>query len=256
MNLPRSPLHSDRRTFIKHFALSTAASVLGGSPWTARLLADVGPYGEPIGRIIIKVSDYPSLQYQFGSVVFTFAGLDGGYFPFSLNRADDENVFYAVDTRCTHMGCVVDGFVAGQSAMVCQCHFSRFDIKGEVMQGPAANALERYRLTYDGLDTVTVFIPGLDMSIRGIEVHEKTESSVRLKLEFPTIPYGRYKVQFRQNLTDEPMDIYFADAPTGAATLEVIDAPDAQGLTVYVDASFPRGFFSVALVVDGFVPQG
>lgn len=255
MSLPSSPLHSDRRTFIKHFALSTAAAMLGGSPWKARLLADVGPYGEQIGRIVIKVSDYPTLQYQFGSVVFSFAGQDGGFFPFSLNRADDENVFYAVDTRCTHMGCVVDGYVAGQSAMVCQCHFSRYDIKGEVIQGPATNALERYRLTYDGVDTVTVFIPGLDMSIRGIEVHEQTASTVRLKLQFPTIPYGRYKVQYRQNLTDVPADVYFADAPSGAAVLDVIQAQDAQGLTVYVDASLPRGFFSVALVVDGFPPQ-
>ncbi len=255
MRLPTNPLRTDRRSFIKHFALSTAVSMWAGKPWTARLLADVDPYGQPVGRIVIKVSDYPSLQYQFGSVVFTFAGQDGGYFPFSLNRADDENVFYAVDTRCTHMGCPVDGFVAQRSAMVCQCHFSQYDIMGRVIQGPAMNDLERYRLTYDGLDTITVFIPGIDMSIRDIAVQEQAGSTVRLRLQFPTIPYGRYKVQYRQNLSDEPLDVYFADTPTGAASLDFIEAPNGLGLTVYVDASLPRGFFSVALIVDGYEPR-
>lgn len=243
-----STLTGDRRGFIKHFALSTAVSMVGGKLWKARLLADVGPYGEPIGRIVIKISDYPALANQFGSVRFRFVGLDSGTFPFALNR-EDENTFYAVDTRCTHAGCMVNSFESTLFAMVCDCHGSEYSLSGQVINGPAVNDLLRYHLTYDGLDTVTVFIPGLDVSLRSIAVQEQTASTVRVRLDFPTILYGRYKVLYRQNLEDAPAGVLFSTTPAGAATLSEIET-DGFPQTVYVDAALPRGFFSVALVVD------
>ncbi len=248
MSLLTSSLRTDRRTFIKHFALSTAASAWAGMPWTARLLADVGPSGEPLGRIVIKLSDYPALALQFGSVRFRFVGLDGGTFPFALNREDDDT-FHAVDTRCTHQGCMVEAFDRVPFAMVCYCHYSEYNLRGEVQAGPAGNALARYHVEYDGVDKVTVFIPGLDMSIRSVTVQERTASSVRLQLVFPTIAYGRYRVLFRQNLEDDPVGVFFASTPTGAATLSEIET-DGLPRSVYVDCSFPKGFFSIALIVE------
>lgn len=245
---PSHPRLSDRRGFIRHFALSTAVSMVGGKLWTARLLADVSPFGEPIGRIVIKLGDYPALASQFGAVRFRFAGLDGGAFPFSLNRAD-ETTFYAVDTRCTHAGCMVNAFESTRFAMVCDCHQSEYNIMGEVVAGPATNDLMRYNVTFDGNDTVTVFIPGLDMTLRDIAVQEKTATTIRVRLDFPTIQFGKYKVQYRQNLSDDPIDVFFSTTPDGPATLSDIEVPGLSQ-TLYVDAALPSGFFSVALVVE------
>jgi Rieske Fe-S protein len=243
-------LRTDRRGFIKHFALSTAVSTMGGKLWTARLLADVGPYGEPVGRIVVKVSDYPALANQFGAVRFRFLGLASETFPFSLNR-EDETTFHAVDTRCTHAGCMVNVYDSVAFAMVCDCHGSRYDIKGEVSQGPAVNNLLRYNTHFDGVDTVTVFIPLLDMSIRSVSVQERTGSTVRVRLQFPTTQYGRYRIFFREHLEDAPVAVLFATTPAGPATSSEIDA-DGFPLTVYVDAALPQGFFSVALVVEEY----
>lgn len=222
--------------------------MFGGKLWSARLLADVGP---SIGRIHIKLSDYPALQQQYGSVRFQFMSLDGSFYPFALNRAD-ETTFYAVDTRCTHMGCMVNGFNLTEPptfSMLCDCHYSEFNIKGERINGPAVGDLYRHNVSYDGLDTVTVFIPGLDMSIRSVAVQEKTAAAIRVRLDFPALPYARYQVLYRQNLEDEPVAVLFSATPTGPATLSQVEA-SAAAQTVYVDAALPRGFFSIALVVD------
>jgi len=240
----------DRRRFIKHFALSTAASMVGGKLWSARLLADVG-HGLPNNRIDIKLSDYPALQSIYGSVRFQFMSLDGIYYPFALNRAD-ETTFYAVDTRCTHMGCMVNGFNLTEPptySMLCDCHYSEYTISGQRIDGPAAGDLYQHMVSYDGLDTVTVFIPGLDLAIRSVTAQEKTATTIRVRLDFPTMLHGRYKVLFRQNLDDEPLGVLFSTTPSGPATLDQLEA-DGTMQTVYVDAALPRGFFSVALVVD------
>ena len=42
---------------------------------------------------------------------------------------------------CPHMGCVVS-FDAAEKTWDCPCHGSRFDVDGEVLNGPAVDALE------------------------------------------------------------------------------------------------------------------
>ncbi len=246
--------HSGRRQFIKHFALSTAVSFLGGKLWTARLLANVTPNLFAVGRIPIRLSDYPVFQdlllHPYASVRFAFTDPAGDTYPFVLTRAD-ETTFYAVDTQCTHAGCIVEAYDDGPSAMVCGCHGSEYDFRGQVKQGPATNDLFQYATEFDGIDTVTVLVPGIDMTISDVVVQAKTADSIRLRLQFPTIAYGRYRIHFRQKLTDEPNDILFAILPAGVPALSQI-LGDGQTQTVYVEAALPQGFFSVALVVDPF----
>ncbi len=88
-----------------------------------------------------------------------------------------------------------------------------------------------------------------DLTIRSVAVVEKTAAAVRVRLDFPTIPFGRYAIQYRQNFEDDPVGVPFATAPTEPATLSDIET-NGQLQTVYVDAALPRGFFSVALVVE------
>lgn len=250
MSSPSPASVLNRRGFVKHFALTSAASMIGGKLWTARLLADIGPNGEPVARIPIKISDYPALQDGLGSVRFKFASTTADFFPFTVTRSED-NMFYAVDTRCTHRGCIVDAYSAPDFAMICPCHGSHYSYRGEVISGPAVENLQRYVTDYDGLDTVIVFLSGLDMRINSVKVESSTPSTLRMRLDFPTIIGGRYRVQFRQDLNAAPQEVLFTISATGSADLDQI-LGTAPAQTVYVDAPRPQGFFSVALVVDLF----
>jgi Rieske Fe-S protein len=50
---------------------------------------------------------------------------------------------YALNLTCTHLGCTV---TVTPGEIVCPCHGSRFDLKGNVLKGPAERPLARYRL--------------------------------------------------------------------------------------------------------------
>jgi glycine/D-amino acid oxidase-like deaminating enzyme/nitrite reductase/ring-hydroxylating ferredoxin subunit len=55
---------------------------------------------------------------------------------------DDDGVAHGVSLRCTHLGCLLS-FNDAERSWDCPCHGSRFGIDGEVLAGPAVNALER-----------------------------------------------------------------------------------------------------------------
>lgn len=64
----------------------------------------------------------------------------------------DERGISAVSLVCTHLGCTV---AVTPTGMVCPCHGSRFDLKGEVLSGPADRALMRLVVETNG-DQLTV----------------------------------------------------------------------------------------------------
>jgi nitrite reductase/ring-hydroxylating ferredoxin subunit len=55
---------------------------------------------------------------------------------------DEAGGLHAVSLRCTHLGCLVR-FNAAERSWDCPCHGSRFDVDGEVLEGPAVRPLER-----------------------------------------------------------------------------------------------------------------
>ena len=64
--------------------------------------------------------------------------------PAILIRAKGQ--FVALSLVCTHLGCTVDESPEGFS---CPCHGSHYDRQGEVLRGPASQALRRLRLETD-----------------------------------------------------------------------------------------------------------
>jgi Rieske Fe-S protein len=54
---------------------------------------------------------------------------------------DDDGALHAVSSRCTHLGCQVV-WNAAERTWDCPCHASRFDVDGEVLNGPAVEPLE------------------------------------------------------------------------------------------------------------------
>jgi glycine/D-amino acid oxidase-like deaminating enzyme/nitrite reductase/ring-hydroxylating ferredoxin subunit len=53
---------------------------------------------------------------------------------------DESGTVHAVSARCTHLGCIV-GWNAAETSWDCPCHGSRFDVDGNVLQGPAVQPL-------------------------------------------------------------------------------------------------------------------
>jgi cytochrome b6-f complex iron-sulfur subunit len=61
---------------------------------------------------------------------------------FYLARQEDGG-FIALSLRCTHLGCSVS-WEENKKRFICPCHSSSFDISGEVLNPPAARALDYY----------------------------------------------------------------------------------------------------------------
>ncbi len=55
--------------------------------------------------------------------------------------------FKAISLVCTHLGCTVEPSTEGFS---CPCHGSRYDGQGNVVRGPAMQALRRLRAEVNG----------------------------------------------------------------------------------------------------------
>jgi len=50
---------------------------------------------------------------------------------------------FALEARCTHLGCT-PRWIATRGVFRCPCHGSRFARDGDVLRGPATEALHRY----------------------------------------------------------------------------------------------------------------
>jgi cytochrome b6-f complex iron-sulfur subunit len=61
---------------------------------------------------------------------------------FFLARLQDGG-FIALSLRCTHLGCSIS-WEESRQRFICPCHSSAFDIGGEVLNPPAARALDYY----------------------------------------------------------------------------------------------------------------
>ncbi|WP_396128035.1 Rieske 2Fe-2S domain-containing protein [Exiguobacterium mexicanum] len=79
------------------------------------------------------------LQLDEGGIVQVNGKKVGAY-------RDLDNECHLVSTRCTHMGCTVNWNDAERS-WDCPCHGSRFDTKGNVLEGPATQPLAYERKT-------------------------------------------------------------------------------------------------------------
>ena len=61
---------------------------------------------------------------------------------------------YALDLVCTHLGCTV---AVAPRELICPCHGSVFDRRGNVVKGPADRPLARHEVENRG-DRVAVFM--------------------------------------------------------------------------------------------------
>ncbi|WP_282937004.1 FAD-dependent oxidoreductase [Paenibacillus sp. RC67] len=85
------------------------------------------------GKMELTRRDPDELALDEGSVVQVNGKRAGAY-------RDSNGKLFVVDTTCTHMGCEVEWNEA-ERTWDCPCHGSRYSFKGDVIEGPAKEAL-------------------------------------------------------------------------------------------------------------------
>ena len=85
-----------------------------------------------------------------GSAALVQAGSDN-----FLVTQTGQGSFSAFTAICTHEQCTVTGFQSG--VFVCPCHGSQYNTNGQVQQGPATRALQRFNTQFtNNVLTITV----------------------------------------------------------------------------------------------------
>ena len=249
MNVLMKSLPSTRRRFVKLFALGTAISSTFGKPWQATLLADVSPF--TTGLLRIKLSDYPHLLQELGSVRIGVAPLadsttpQGEIYPILINRGANAK-FYALDTACKHAGCVVPTYDEAEGLIRCPCHGSGYDIDGKLLNGPATSGLNRYPIRFNGVDTLTVEVPSL-----GYQVHDSWVADgglSRIKLQFPTLEFVEYELLHRAGIRQAWKAVPFALTATDVLEQKSLIG-DGVPATIYAAGTGRVGFFSIAIKI-------
>ena len=242
-----------RRQFIKMFALTATTAGTAGGLWRGSVFGAVqpAPAGE-VGRFSISLDDFPALKNEFSSIRLAVNPLlgggepfpDGDFYPILVNRGERDG-FFALDSACRHAGCVVPVYEESLGGIFCLCHGSGYALDGTVLQGPAQQDLIRYNITFDGVKTLTVEVPGL-----GYSVASRLASGNRLRLEFPTHVNVTYEVRFRASLNPGSTwaAIPFALSPTEPADRTTLFG-NGESVVLFVDRPTAAGFYAVNIVL-------
>jgi nitrite reductase/ring-hydroxylating ferredoxin subunit len=242
-----------RRRLIRQFILGSAASWCAGVWKTETVLASVAPPMMDLITLKLRPASFPALNDIGGSVQLN-VGLEQ---PVVISRASAGR-FHTVNSRCAHLGCTVNIYNSSTRRITCPCHGSSYNIDGSLAGGPATEGLQAYETAFDGVEQITVWIPGGSFAARDISVESSNGDGHRIKLTFfPTINTS-YQVHYRADLSDIPQVIPFSLTPTGGATRTVYrntvynPSDPAPLVPLYVDTVAPRGFLSISLVVTPY----
>ncbi len=241
-------LNLPRRSFIKHFTIATAWSLVPERIWKAKVLAEIQPVTDPNTAVFrLNVSEYPALAKDFGSVRISTSGVVGtnssSIFPVIMVNRAPGNQFYALDAACTHEGCILPTFNAAARRVECLCHGSRFSVDGGLLRGPAGEGLLKYNSFFDGANTLRIEVPDRGFSV----TYSKIQSTPgRVGLQFLAFENIQYEVNTRGSLAETWRSIPFALTPGGAADATLFKGQD-DFATLYVPVREDFGFLAVAM---------
>jgi Rieske Fe-S protein len=239
-----------RRQFVKVLTLGTASAFFLGKPWRRTVLAEGQPAAIPgAGAFSINLNDYPTLLSAFGSVrlgvnpMFDYTTPDGAIWPIVITRVPG-NVFFVVDSACTHAGCAVPPYDLSLGLIECPCHGSKFDYDGTVLDGPASSPLASYPNTFDGVETLTIQWPGLGFRVNATVPPGGVPAEIHLSFE--TLFNVEYEVRYRQRLQDPWVVVPFSISPGTPPDRTSLVGNGAPALAV-VPVTAPTGFYAAAI---------
>ena len=130
------PVLMGRRTFLDYcigggiaaWAALTAYTALAFLWPTKSSIGQEGSEGITIALSEVPIGDAKKISYQGKPAIIIHT---------------QEGVF-ALSAICTHLGCLVN-WHPGENQIECPCHAARFDLRGNVLGGPAPGPLESYK---------------------------------------------------------------------------------------------------------------
>lgn len=255
--LDKGCMQIPRRRFIKFITFGTATSVVAGKLWQRDVLAYCVPApNDPVkdGVFQVRISDYPALSQDFGSVRLGINPMNhddypnGSFHPFLINR-DDMGNFYVLDCECRHQGCSVGTFDKSDPDPIfwkirCPCHGSEYGIDGSINVGPSTEPLYNYPFEFDGNDTLTIQIPCWGFDVKAAVLPGGPNS--RIRLDFNAFHNATYEVKFREHLTGPWTPASFATTPAGPANQTSVTT-FAGDTSLYLDRTTATGFYALAV---------
>ncbi|HSR31702.1 MAG TPA: Rieske (2Fe-2S) protein [Anaerolineae bacterium] len=150
----------DRRGFIKLtgttiFCMCGGAAGMGGcggNPTSDTPGAPAGSYRVENDRVILSLSAIDSLTPIGGAVKFTFQNQGGSQLKVIVVHSGDQE-FRAFADRCTHNGKELN-YLHNDGVLACCGRSSRFDLAGNVVNGPAEEALVSYGAQIEDVELV------------------------------------------------------------------------------------------------------
>lgn len=141
----------DRKQFLSSLGLGLTAVCAGGCLVSCSKEGGAGGNGMPAPVLPpngITVDLSTEIRNAGESLV------RGGVIIVRLAQGSDVSAFTAVQVACTHQGTPVN-FIPSDGRFRCPNHGSQFSVSGQVLNGPAASDLPRYRISISG-NTMTV----------------------------------------------------------------------------------------------------
>jgi len=134
---------STRRDFLTQVGFGAcAAAVLGSGAVTMDYLEPKVLFEPPTAFAAGTPVDFPEGTVRFDKEHRAYViGAPGGV--------------YALSAVCTHLGCITR-YRSDENAISCPCHGSRFDLEGDVVNGPAPRPLPWLDVQIDAAGNLVV----------------------------------------------------------------------------------------------------
>jgi cytochrome b6-f complex iron-sulfur subunit len=134
---------STRRDFLTQVGFGAcAAAVLGSGAVTMDYLEPKVLFEPPTAFSAGTPLDFPEGTVRFDKEHRAYViGAPGGV--------------YALSAVCTHLGCITR-YRSDENAIACPCHGSRFDLEGDVVNGPAPRPLPWLDVQVDAAGNLVV----------------------------------------------------------------------------------------------------
>ena len=136
-----------RRKFVLVSGAAAVAAACGGpsSPGAPTFVPTPSPTPAPPNRVHVPLPAVGQTVAAEGKLLLPL--------PLAVTRLS-ETVVVAVSRICTHMGCTVNLPLSPGQVLECPCHGSRFQVTGEVVNGPAERPLSSFPAAIQGAEVV------------------------------------------------------------------------------------------------------
>tara|TARA_B100001540_G_scaffold307994_1_gene322026 strand:+ start:1607 stop:2098 length:492 start_codon:yes stop_codon:yes gene_type:complete len=107
----------------------------------------VSPNGQGLSFMVdMSLSENSALQVVGGTIALPSNPIDSHGM---LLYRKSEDIMKVYSRNCTHANCTIDAY-SSSGVSLCSCHGSRFDLNGNVIDGPAEDPLKQYNATISG----------------------------------------------------------------------------------------------------------